>query len=325
MLLQNPTRFELPIRKNAFPQLGILTAMFALTCVPAYSATLFAPGVTKESGWYDTNKAFTSEDSQLCWAATATNVVTWWMDNYERGGGDLSGIPARTTSQVFQNFQTNFYNTGYDNGAGVNWYFTGKFSTGTEPAELEVPNSGGYLSGLDGVGGRKSWELINGDFKYMGVAETGRVFLNNMSGNYYSDQPLYSLESFSETILAQLAQGASMLSLHKVSGISHSGHSITLWGCDYDEATKLVTKIYVTDSDDYYDGLKEYSISSAPASGDRRGVMMDDYWYGDSLSGVINDSVMLYSPYIIPEPSLFGLFTGMLAFVFVGARRRKRA
>ncbi len=297
-------------------------SLSVVTYVPAYAATLFAPGVTKESGWYDTNKAFTAEDSQLCWAATATNVVTWWMDNYERGGGDLSEISARNTYSVFRNFQINFYNTGYDNGAGVNWYFTGKFSTGTEPEELEVSNSGGYLSEIEGVGGRNSWGLINGSFKYRGNQETGTVFMNDMSGSYYSDQPLYSHESFSETILGQLALGASMLSVHKVSGISTSGHSITLWGCEYDETTELITKIYVTDSDDYYEGLKEYSVSAL--TNGKNGVMMDNYWYDNSQSGVITASVMLYSPYIIPEPSSFGLLAGTVAFVVGVFRRRRR-
>ncbi|MBQ7332058.1 MAG: IdeS/Mac family cysteine endopeptidase, partial [Opitutales bacterium] len=286
------------------------------------ATTLFAPGVTKESGWYDTNKAFTTEDSQLCWAATATNVITWWMDNYERGGGDLSGISARNTQQVFQNFQTNFHNVGYDNGAGVNWYFTGKFSSGTEPEELQVSNSGGYLSKLEGVGGRNAWSLINGDFKYTGVAETGRIFLNNMTGSYYPNEPLYSHKSFSESILNQLAFGVSMLSVHKLNGNSHSGHSITLWGCDYDETTKLVTKIYVTDSDDRRNELREYTIS-VPTNG-KTGVIMDNYWYDSTLYGPITDSVMLYSPYIIPEPSAFGLLAGMVALAFVASRRRKR-
>ena len=299
-----------------------VTTFFSGICVPASATTLFAPGVTKESGWYDTNKAFTTEDSQLCWAATATNVITWWMDNYERGGGDLSGISARNTQQVFQNFQTNFHNVGYDNGAGVNWYFTGKFSSGTEPEELQVSNSGGYLSKLEGVGGRNAWSLINGDFKYTGVAETGRIFLNNMTGSYYPNEPLYSHKSFSESILNQLAFGVSMLSVHKLNGNSHSGHSITLWGCDYDETTKLVTKIYVTDSDDRRNELREYTIS-VPTNG-KTGVIMDNYWYDSTLYGPITDSVMLYSPYIIPEPSAFGLLAGMVALAFVASRRRKR-
>ena len=31
------------------------------------TATLFAPGVTKNSGWYDTNKYWDGLDGRLCW------------------------------------------------------------------------------------------------------------------------------------------------------------------------------------------------------------------------------------------------------------------
>ena len=32
--------------------------------------------------------------------------------------------------------------------------------------------------------------------------------------------------------------------------LASSHHSTTLWGCEYDNATGLVTKIWITDSDD---------------------------------------------------------------------------
>ena len=69
---------------------SLLASLIAASALPAAAVTtIFAPGVTKESGWYDTNKAFTNQDSQLCWAATATNIVAWWLDTYQRKGGDL--------------------------------------------------------------------------------------------------------------------------------------------------------------------------------------------------------------------------------------------
>ncbi|MBP3302456.1 MAG: IdeS/Mac family cysteine endopeptidase [Opitutales bacterium] len=87
-----------------------VTAFFScvVICTSASAATLFAPGVTKESGWYDTNKAFTNEDSQLCWAATATNVITWWMDNYERGGGIYPEFRQEVRTRFFKIFKLIF-------------------------------------------------------------------------------------------------------------------------------------------------------------------------------------------------------------------------
>lgn len=299
-----------------------VVAALTLPAVPALSAELFAPGVTKDSGWYDTNKVFDSQDYNLCWAATDANVIKWWLDSYERGGGDLSNITEKTAKEIFQNFKDNWNNVGYNNVEGLNWYFTGKFSSGSvKPSELKNANTGGYLADLDGVGGRNAWGLINGDFQKKGVQETGKVFISDMTGNYYPGEPLYTHEDFSQTILEQLTYGASMLSVHKVhSTVSSSGHSITLWGCEYDEVTNLVTKIYVTDSDDKYDGLKSYTITKPPSG---NGVMMDNYWYSNDQYGRITASSMLYAAYI-PEPSAFGMIAGIISLVFVVSRRRRK-
>lgn len=287
------------------------------------SKTLFAPGVSETSGWYDTNKAFNSEDSGLCWAATASNVIAWWLDTYRRGGGDLSGVPAQKPADIFQAFKTNWANLGYDNAAGVNWYFTGKFSSGSAPEELEIKNSGGYLKHLDGVGGgNAAWGPLNEIVGDWGVWKTKKAFLNNMSGSYYENEPLYSLESFSKTIINQLSQGAAMLSVHQPNAlVSSTGHSITLWGCEYDEETKLVSKIFITDSDDRYNGLKSFSIVE-PTNG-KSGVVMDNYWVDAYRYGSITSSVMMYSAYI-PEPSAFALLAGAGTLLVVISRRRRK-
>ena len=276
-----------------------------LPSVPVFAAELFAPGVTKESGWYDVNKVFDGDDNGLCWAATASNVID--------------------VSEIFQNFKTNWTSTpgGYLNMDGVNWYFTGKFSSNTTPPELEIPNSGGYLSHLDGVG-TEAWGLIDiHDYKNWGNRETGKLFFDMRSGDNFPDQ---TRETFSKIILEQLALGVSMISVHKVYGTyNNSGHSITLWGCEYDEETKLVNKIYVTDSDDASrsngkDGLKAYEIVDSP---DGKGIMMGEYYYNQDQFGRITTSTMLYAAYI-PEPSAFGLIAGVISLVFFVSRRRRK-
>lgn len=37
-------------------------------------------GVNAQSGWYDANKRFDGVDDYLCWAAAASNVLSWWQD-----------------------------------------------------------------------------------------------------------------------------------------------------------------------------------------------------------------------------------------------------
>ena len=301
---------------------SLLASLIAASALPAAAVTtIFAPGVTKESGWYDTNKAFTADDYYLCWAASATNLIAWWLDGYERSGGDVSQITARTKEQIFQNFKSNWISDagGYDGKNGINWYFTGKFSSGAAPSNLKNKDSGGYLSELEGVGGRNAWNIINQDFKYWGVQETGKVFLNDETDYFVDGGSLNTYENFSKMILEQLEQGATMLSVHRLTTGSASGHAITLWGCEYDETLGLVTKLYVTDSDDHYDGLKEYDLT---ANSGGIGVVMQNFWYANERYGRITSSTMMYSAYI-PEPSAFGLLAGVLAFGLGVSRRRR--
>lgn len=297
---------------------SLIASLLASSALPAAAVTtIFAPGVSMTSGWYDTNKAFNNEDYNLCWAATATNIIAWWLDRYEAGGGDLTGI-SRDTATIFKNFQDNWANEGGDNSKGVNWYFTGGFSDNTNPSNLTNANSGGYLAYLDGVGGKNSWRTLNGDFTSFGNEETQVPFMNPMNGDYISNKHY----EFSQIVINQLKLGATMMSVHKINALyGNSGHSITLWGCEYDEALGLVTKIYVTDSDDEARsgyGLKGYDI----VVGSDGGIVMDNYWYGSDQYGRITDLTMMYSPYI-PEPSAFGLLAGALALGLVVSRRRR--
>lgn len=251
--------------------------------------TLFAPGVSEETGWYDTNKSW-SNDTSLCWAASATNVITWWLDRYKEGGGDVSGLEVRS-EKIFQTFINNWKNEGYDEKDGVCWYFTGKFSAGNEPSNLKNPNSGGFLKHLPGIGS-KAWNLLTfGDFSIYGNMDTGRPFFDYQMGSYYSDQPLYSLESFSRTIIRQLHTGVVML---KTTGIGIRGeHAITLWGCDYDGQTGLVSHVYITDSDDRRTELRRLEIRPA---GSGRGVEMQNYYVGNDRFGGLADAILLFPP-----------------------------
>lgn len=253
------------------------------------TVTLFAPGVSKDSGWYDTNKSW-SDDAFLCWAASSTNAISWWLDRYKEGGGDVSGLTTNS-AQIFRQFINNWKNEGYDEKDGVCWYFTGKFSAGKAPANLLNANSGGYLAHLPGVGAKAWIQLDPTDFAIFGNPDNGRPFVDYQMGSYYPDQPLYSLESFSRTIIRQLGSGMILL---KVTGISMRGeHAITLWGCDYDPQTGLVSHVYITDSDDYRYELRRMEIRP---SGKGFGVEMQNYYVGSDKFGGLADAILLFQP-----------------------------
>lgn len=255
----------------------------------AGTKTLYAPGVSQDAGWYDTNKSWTN-DVFLCWAASSTNAISWWLDRYREGGGDVSGLEVNS-DKIFQTFISNWKNEGYDEKDGVCWYFTGKFSAGGSPANLKNPNSGGFLKNLPGIGSHAWCLLDSSDFSIYGNPDNNRPFFDYQMGSYFPDQPLYSLESFSRTIIRQLRTGMVLL---KVTGIGMRGeHAITLWGCDYDGQTGLVSHVYITDSDDYRHGLRRMEIRPSPSG---RGVEMQNYYVGSDKFGGLADAILLFPP-----------------------------
>lgn len=58
---------------------GTATLLF---CVPAaHAETYWAKGVSASGGWHDVAKTW-SNDSYMCWAASASNILWWWQDKY---------------------------------------------------------------------------------------------------------------------------------------------------------------------------------------------------------------------------------------------------
>lgn len=60
--------------------------MCGLVCAcvcAADTVTLWLPGVSETSGWTDYNKTKAdTEDDNLCWAASGSNVINWWQNQY---------------------------------------------------------------------------------------------------------------------------------------------------------------------------------------------------------------------------------------------------
>ena len=94
-------------------------------------------------------------------------------------------------------------------------------------------------------------------------------------------------------------------------------HAVTLWGCDYD-AAGLVSKVYLTDSDDGEIALKAFGLSE-----DAGGVYLTDYTDA-GLTRIQDLSMLSVSRFMpIPEPSAFGLLAGIFVLGVAGFRRRK--
>ncbi|MBR2051829.1 MAG: IdeS/Mac family cysteine endopeptidase, partial [Bacteroidales bacterium] len=77
------------------------------------------------------------------------------------------------------------------------------------------------------------------------------------------------LARFSELLIEFMGRGTCGLGVSI--GLGGGLHSITLWGCEYDNATGIVSKIWIADSDDIKSGprtpiLHECTISMEDGS-----------------------------------------------------------
>lgn len=184
-------------------------------------------------GWFDVNKINPTDnpegsvdDGQLCWAATASNLLHWWFyqnkDNIERYGDKYTGpdwhfpLEKNQESDIFQTFIDTFKNEAGRGDEGINWFINGGFCT----VPQDQPNPAGYLKE---------------------IFPTGVNLGKNVGG--------LSKENFNTTIKNALNNkqgiGANF-------GVVTSGHVITIWGAEFDE-NGIINYIYVADNNDRYD------------------------------------------------------------------------
>lgn len=87
--------------------------------------------------WYDANKVWDGSDESMCWAAAASNILSW-------GGWGTSSFG--TEDEIFQNFKDHWTNEGGLMEYGWDWWLNG-----TNP-----PNWDGW-SQVDVEGGGNHW------------------------------------------------------------------------------------------------------------------------------------------------------------------------
>ena len=258
---------------------------------------VFVKGVTLNSGWYDVNKLKRAgADINMCWAASASNIIQWWQDRYVAAGNTLpAGAVTGPGTKVYpEGYKYNLalmelYRDLWDNNKGgstdhgVVWYFEGRniqeTATAGSHAQPLSSNSGGYYSGV--------WNQISPKiYKYNKIIVPGIVEYNDVIStefnNYYEWgngsglQGDARLKKFSDLVVEFIDRGPVSLaiSLNSNGGLLHA---TTLWGYEIDPTTKMLTKIWITDSDDMHQGstsgdptqqmLREYTVSYDSTSG----------------------------------------------------------
>ena len=285
--------------------ISILALSFMLPVASAAEA--WAPGVSREGGWVDYDKDAINkpymEDEGMCWAAAASNVITWWQ-NHNADQLTSSSLPTHNAWDVYRLV---YLNIGGVPSNAFNWYING-----ISRDQYDVPQYGfGSVMDAEVYDNTKEFNIqwyFDGGF-LSGVYSTAENPVLLSVGN--SDS--YAL---CRRIVDAIESGYALV-------LSASSHALTLWGVEYEETDKgtVITKAWVTDSDDYKSQLVESSEFSVKSGSDGNAVAMKLPTYGDGTSFVYS-AISGMRTDIIPEPATGTL--SLLALAALAARRRRK-
>lgn len=196
-----------------------------------------------EYGWYDVNKTSSvdsdyqlekAKDDNLCWAATASNILHWWFrvnadyirrydelhpdkakkrpsSDYPKVGTVHMGGSQFQESEIFQYFINHFVDEGGWGDDGFNWFVSG--TVPTMPA-MTQDSGGGFFSD---------------------VFPKGKHLATNKQG--------LSKDIFTETII-DVIENHKALGLTSLSGRTHL---MSVWGAEFDDEG-YVKAIYLADN-----------------------------------------------------------------------------
>ena len=231
----------------------------------------FAEGVSQESGWYDVNKVkdgTVNGDINMCWAATAANILQWWQDRYVEQGNELPEGCPDGKGETYELAIMEVFHTLWDNTYGghafhaVKWYFEGVnvcegWNRQAQPLQR---GSGGYF--------KHEWEQIE-PYMYTGHDLGYTQDYNNyyMWGSGSGLDATGRLRAFTELVEMFIDKGMTSMAIAQRENYGGVHHSVTLWGYEKDNETGLLTRVWITDSDDSAQWprepvLHEYKVSS---------------------------------------------------------------
>ena len=228
--------------KKTLTLLALVAALMPMMPHAAKAETIWVTGIslsnpnnyTTAVGWYDATKDTKGgsggrKDNELCWAAASSNIIAWWQDQQ-----DYEIEAPQKLQDIWDKYRDTFANVGGHANLGLSWWLDGSYSKDGRTAPLlhpDQPSGGGYYSDslVTDIGYAPG--VRDGDLKVLEITE-------------YS-----SVAALSATLVNYIRSGYGV----ELSCITpaKNGHSITLWGVDYNEPTQTITGFYVTDSDDY--------------------------------------------------------------------------
>ena len=309
--------------------LSIIAFSFFLS--PARAEVLWVDGVSLSGGWYDANKVnpyAEDGDNNLCWAASAANLIAWWQDKYQVP----SGTPADIDS-IWSTYKSGANaDTGGDTHAALQWWLTGVYvplNSEEEDRSIFSKSDTSTLTAWEGYYYDLYGEEMYGSFNFHTWS-----WENDLWDFFCGD---YRNEVSTDNIISLIAGGCGMgLAITNDSG--SLGHAITLWGLEYDSETNSISRMWLTDSDDAQyselynwfeqDGLFSVDVESRD---DKLYISTsDNYWYAKEDNIYISNlfavnpavSDVWGIPRAIPEPASATL--SLLALAGITARRRRK-
>lgn len=226
--------------KSSLYALALGFCVSSMPAVEASGITVWAPGVSATGGWvdYDKSEADYGTVAGMCWAASASNVISWW---YEQNKLTSPTSYQGKDYNPWQVFQRVWLDDGGVPSDAFNWWLKG---IGTDESynwnrmdraeydNTKSPNfpqawfNGGFLSGVYDAKEYPS---------YISGSDSGTVYTKTAA------------------IVGALADGYAL----SLSVADSARHAYTLWGAMYEETEEglLMKEAYLTDSDDGTDQL----------------------------------------------------------------------
>lgn len=255
----------------------LLAAVWAAFCPPPAQAEVYwVEGIKWDgknwhtaTGWVDNDKNYEwvdghptggdDGDNELCWAASASNLITWWQHQNPEAAA-AAGAPTEA-EEIWKVFKNSYKDAGGFTNEGVKWWFLG--DKPSAPQQKPGAAAAGYYSSL------VEPEVKEDLYGYIGYEDPRYYYpssiISSSNPSEYSGNALQDISfSIKELIQAGYGLGLHIAVAPKNSDILGGGHAITLWGIDYNEELNRLEKLYVTDSDDpqwEQEGLFELTLS----------------------------------------------------------------
>lgn len=200
-----------------------------------YTSTIWADGVSLNSGWWDVDKSPSdTQELMMCYAAAATNLITWWQNGTY--GSQLTSSAPTGINDIWATYKAhNVHPKSYgDSLAAINWWISGVYAPTNEKEQQR--------------------SLFNP------VPDSSLVTLETFSGFYYDQYGLNKGKlaefldlstDYSASLFGSLLSEGAGVSLLLKSDEGRLAHIITLWGAEYTTSGNL-TRLWVTDSDDAF-------------------------------------------------------------------------